>query len=114
IAMMVFVCVATTFPLLSEWIRHQTVTVGPDYYNQWMVPMGLIPLFLCGVGPLISWRKATGSNLLRAFIWPAVAASVVFPLHFFFGAWAGFPPFVQWAEIYETWTGTVLAMIYSV
>jgi cytochrome c-type biogenesis protein CcmF len=114
LAMMVFVLIATTFPLLSEWIRNQTVTVGPDYYNQWMVPMGLILLFLCGVGPLISWRKATGLNLLRAFIVPTGVGFVVFAVHLFLGRWMNFAPFVEWAEIYDTPTGAVLAAIYSV
>src|SRR5690606_28417335 len=78
LAMTVFVLVATTFPLLSEWLRDQTVTVGPAYYNKWMVPLGLILLFMTGVGPLLSWRKSTGANLIRAFRWPVLIAAVMF------------------------------------
>lgn len=114
LAMTVFVLIATTFPLLSEWLRNQTVTVGPEYYNKWMVPLGLILLFTTGVGPLISWRKATGSNLVRAFRWPVLAAAVVFVIHLFAGESLGFAPTVEWEDMYDTATGRVLAAIYSV
>ena len=39
-----------------------------------MVPIGLILLFLTGVGPMLAWRKSTVSNLRDTFIWPVVAA----------------------------------------
>ncbi len=114
LAMTVFVLVATTFPLLSEWLRDQTVTVGPAYYNKWMVPLGLILIFMTGVGPLLSWRKSTGANMVRAFRWPVLIASVMFGLHLFLGERAGFPPTVEWEDIYDTATGRILATVYSV
>src|SRR5690606_15246669 len=64
LAMMGFVLIATTFPLISEWLRGQEVTVGPPFYNRWMVPLGIVLLFLTGFGPIVSWRKATGRNLM--------------------------------------------------
>src|ERR1700709_86438 len=74
LGMMLFVLIATTFPLISEWVRGETVTVGPGYYNKWMVPLGLVLMLLTGIGPLISWRRATGKNLARAFLKPTAAA----------------------------------------
>jgi cytochrome c-type biogenesis protein CcmF len=41
-----------------------------------MVPIGLILLFLTGVGPLLAWRKTTVSNLKYQFLWPTVSAVV--------------------------------------
>jgi cytochrome c-type biogenesis protein CcmH/NrfF len=38
-----------------------------------MVPIGLILLFLTGVGPLLAWRKSTFKNLFDQFLWPFVA-----------------------------------------
>ena len=38
-----------------------------------MAPIGLILLFLTGVGPLLAWRKSTLSNLRDQFLWPVVA-----------------------------------------
>jgi cytochrome c-type biogenesis protein CcmF len=111
--MLLFILIATTFPLLSEWLRGETVTVGPGYYNKWMVPLGLILLFLMGVGPAIAWRKATGKNLVQAFTLPAAFAVVVFVMHWIVGGAIGFPARVESEEIYETTTGAVLAAIYA-
>ena len=52
LGMMVFVLIATTFPLISEAVRGETVTVGPGFYNKWMVPLGLVLMLLTGIGPL--------------------------------------------------------------
>ena len=45
---------ATMFPTLSEAIRGERITVGPPFFNKWMVPIGITLLFLTGVGPLAS------------------------------------------------------------
>ena len=47
------------FPTLSEAVTGERLTVGPPFFNKWMVPIGLILLFLTGVGPLLAWRKST-------------------------------------------------------
>ncbi len=54
-----FILFATMFPTLSDAITGERITVGPPFFNKWMVPIGLILLFLTGVGPLIAWRKAS-------------------------------------------------------
>ncbi len=114
VGMFVFVLVATTFPLISEATRGETVTVGPAYYNRWMVPLALCLLFLMGVGPLIAWRRASGRNLRDAFVKPGIVGVTVGGLHFLFGGLVGLPPFVSSTEIYETWVGTALARVSSV
>ncbi|MGE4053594.1 MAG: cytochrome c-type biogenesis CcmF C-terminal domain-containing protein [Vicinamibacterales bacterium] len=76
-----FVLFATMFPTLSEAVTGQRITVGPPFFNQWMRPIGLVLLFLTGVGPLLAWRKSAVSNLVHQFLWPvssAVAALVLF------------------------------------
>ncbi len=113
LGMMVFVLIATTFPLISEWVRGETVTVGPGFYNKWMVPLGLVLMLLTGIGPLISWRRATGKNLMRAFRGPTLAALAVFGLQLAFGKSLGYPAYVPSESIYDTLTGEVLAVIYG-
>lgn len=114
LGIMIFVLVSTTWPLISEWIRGQEVTVGPGFYNQWMVPFGLILLFLTGLGPLVAWRKATASNLGRALIAPMGAAGLMFLLHLFLGSAVGFPAVVETDDIYDTLTGRLLGSIQAV
>lgn len=113
LGMMLFVLIATTFPLISEWVRGETVTVGPGFYNKWMVPLGLVLMLLTGIGPLISWRRATGRNLSRAFVKPVAAAVTLLVLHLALGSWLGYPAYVESEAIYETMTGEVLAAIYG-
>jgi cytochrome c-type biogenesis protein CcmF len=64
------------WPTFSEKLTGERVNVGIPFYNKWMVPIGLVLLFLTGVGPLIAWRKATVSHLKYQFTWPASAAVI--------------------------------------
>ena len=63
----------TLFPILSEWVRGEKITVGPPFFNAVNIPLGLLLLGLTGVGPLIAWRKASLSNLRRQFLVPALS-----------------------------------------
>ena len=46
----------TLFPILSEYVVGNKVTVGAPFYNRVAIPIGLFLLFLTGVGPLLPWR----------------------------------------------------------
>src|SRR3569833_2565753 len=71
-----FILFATMFPSLSEAVTGERITVGPPVFNKWMVPIGLVLLFLTGVGPLIAWRKASASHLRYQFTLPVSAAVI--------------------------------------
>src|SRR5437870_7151987 len=68
-----FVLFGTMFPTLSEALRGERLTVAAPFFNKWLIPIGLILLFLTGVGPLLAWRKSSVRNLLEQFLWPGVA-----------------------------------------
>jgi cytochrome c-type biogenesis protein CcmF len=67
----------TLFPILSEAIRGTKITVGPPFFNQVNIPLGLALLFLTGIGPLIAWRRASVPNLQRQFAVPATTGIFV-------------------------------------
>jgi len=71
-----FVLFATMFPTLSEAVTGTRMTIAEPFYNRWMAPVGLILLFLTGVGPLLGWRKSTLVNVRDQFLWPALATGV--------------------------------------
>jgi len=78
IAFVVFL--GTIFPILSEVLTGEKILVGPPYFNKVNVPIGLALIFLMGVGPLISWRKASKENLIKNFLFPitvGVSTSIV-------------------------------------
>ncbi|HEY3314248.1 MAG TPA: heme lyase CcmF/NrfE family subunit [Bacillota bacterium] len=66
----------TVFPLLSEAVTGNKVSVSAPYYNRVMVPIGLLLVALIGICPLIAWRKASLANLRRNFLYPAAASLV--------------------------------------
>ncbi len=49
----------TLFPVISEAISGDKISLDADWYNRLMVPIGLFLLFLTGVGPLFAWRRTS-------------------------------------------------------
>jgi cytochrome c-type biogenesis protein CcmF len=67
----------TWFPLISEYVQGNRVTVGPPFYNKVAIPVALLLLLLTAVGPLLAWRKTSLESLKRNFMWPALGALAV-------------------------------------
>jgi cytochrome c-type biogenesis protein CcmF len=63
----------TLFPILSEYVQGNKVTVGPPFYNRVAVPIGIFLLFLTGVGPLLPWRATSLRAIRRNFVVPSIA-----------------------------------------
>jgi cytochrome c-type biogenesis protein CcmF len=74
----------TLFPVFSEWISGSRISVGAPFFNKVNIPLGLLLLFLTGVGPLLAWRKTSLDSLKRNFGWPALtgllAGAIAFAL----------------------------------
>src|SRR5256886_15935889 len=62
--------------MLAELVQGTKVTVGPPFFNQVNVPLGLALLALTGIGPLIAWRRASLPNLQRQFAVPATSGGL--------------------------------------
>ena len=62
----------TLFPVFSEWMTNNRISVGPPFFNKIMIPLGMLLLFLTGVGPLLAWRKTSSESLRRNFLVPSV------------------------------------------
>jgi len=69
------VLVLTIFPSVSQRFGNK-INISAPAFNLWMVPIGLILLFLKGFGPMVGWGKTTRAGLLRQMLIPAVAATV--------------------------------------
>ncbi len=55
----------TLFPLISQAFTHQTLTVGPPFYEQVNGPILLVLILAMGVGPLLAWRRTSTRALWR-------------------------------------------------
>jgi cytochrome c-type biogenesis protein CcmF len=64
----------TLFPVFSEWFSGSRISVGAPFFNKVNIPIGLLLLFLTGVGPLLAWRKTSTDSLKRNFGWPLMVA----------------------------------------
>ena len=67
----------TIFPLISETVRNQQMTVGPPFYDQVNGPLFAALILIMGVGPLLAWRRASRASIWRNFRWSALAGALV-------------------------------------
>ncbi len=103
----------TMFPVLTEWVMGEKITVGAPFFNKVNIPIGLFLLLLTGVGPLIAWRRSSWESLKRAFYWPAImfAAAVAISLamgsrHFYASMSFGLCAFVTATILMEFYKGS--------
>ena len=102
----------TLFPLISEALRHQTMTVGAPFYDQVVGPLAIILVLAMGIGPLLGWRRTSSSALWRNISVPIIAAAlcaVLLPVCGITNVAAniGFSvcAFTAGAILYELWRG---------
>jgi cytochrome c-type biogenesis protein CcmF len=67
----------TLFPVISEAISDEKISLDAAWFNKLMIPIGLFLLVLTGVGPLFAWRRTSVESLRRNFQWPGLAALVL-------------------------------------
>ncbi|HXF84332.1 MAG TPA: heme lyase CcmF/NrfE family subunit [Anaerolineales bacterium] len=65
------------YPLISELLTGQKVTVGPPFYERATAPLFASLIFLMGIAPLSAWGHSTLKTLGRAIWKPGVAAIIV-------------------------------------
>jgi cytochrome c-type biogenesis protein CcmF len=65
----------TFFPLISEALTGNKQSLGPPWYDKYIVPLALLLVLLSGIGPVIAWRRATPKNARRNFTWPLIAGA---------------------------------------
>ncbi|MBB5174799.1 heme lyase CcmF/NrfE family subunit [Texcoconibacillus texcoconensis] len=81
----------TVFPLISEAIRGETVTVGEPFFNTVMAPIMLALMFLMAVCPLIAWQRASLKNVRDNFLIPAIFSLAVVALLVVYGLHGAYP-----------------------
>ena len=102
----------TLFPLISNAVSHQTLTVGPPFYNSVDGPLFIALLLAMGIGPLLAWRRTTLRTLWRNLGIPALAAAIcaaILPLAGIRDIWPNIAfavcSFTAGAILYEIWRG---------
>ncbi|MFN7543616.1 MAG: heme lyase CcmF/NrfE family subunit [Acidobacteriota bacterium] len=67
----------TLFPVISEAVTGEKISVDAPFFNRVNIPIGLFLLFLTGVGPLVAWRRSSADSLKRNFLWPLISMAVL-------------------------------------
>ena len=102
----------TLFPVISEAVTGEKISVDGPYFNRVNIPIGLFLLFLTGVGPLIAWRRSSFESLKKAFLWPMIGGLATIAIFIAFGVYNvyalmsfGLCMFVMWTVVSEFWKG---------
>ena len=66
----------TFFPLISEAVTGDKASVGPPWFSRYTVPLALVLVLLAGIGPVLTWRRASASLLKRVLVVPVAATAV--------------------------------------
>jgi cytochrome c-type biogenesis protein CcmF len=67
----------TLFPVISEAVSNEKISLDAPWFNRLMIPIGLGLLFLTGVGPLFAWRRTSIESLRRNFMVPGLLGCVL-------------------------------------
>jgi cytochrome c-type biogenesis protein CcmF len=73
----------TFFPLFSEIITRERISVAAPFFNKVNGPLFILLLVLMGIGPLMGWRRTTPAALRKQFTWP-VTVTLLFAATFTF------------------------------
>ncbi|MBA2332903.1 MAG: heme lyase CcmF/NrfE family subunit [Actinobacteria bacterium] len=85
------------YPILSEAVRGESVTVGRPYYDFFLRVFGLPLLLLMGIGPLVAWRRASLRSLMLTFAWPVGAGLGVGLILLALGAGSSIPGLIAYS-----------------
>ncbi|NDJ09965.1 MAG: heme lyase CcmF/NrfE family subunit [Acidobacteriia bacterium] len=66
----------TLFPVITEKLSNEKISLDAVWFNRLMVPIGLFLLFLTGVGPLFAWRRTSIDSLRKNFQWPGIGTLI--------------------------------------
>jgi cytochrome c-type biogenesis protein CcmF len=101
------------FPLISELVTGQKVTVGPPFYVRATGPLFGALMALMGIAPLSAWGRSTYKTLGHALWKPSIPTAIVPVVLVILGmrnwiALVGFTlvAFVIFVTLYEFWRGT--------
>jgi cytochrome c-type biogenesis protein CcmF len=76
VAMVLVIFWITFFPLISEAVTGNKISVGPPAFRPFIVPLALVLVALSGIGPIIAWRRVTAANLRRNFLIPVLGGLI--------------------------------------
>lgn len=73
---MAAVLLGTLYPLFIDALNAGKISVGPPYFDSVFGPIMIPVILLMGVGPLVRWKDANVTDLVKRVAWCFIAALV--------------------------------------
>jgi len=67
----------TLYPLILEAVNGEKISVGPPFFNSSFIPIMLPLIFLMGIGPFLSWKRADLRGILQRLMVVAVLSALI-------------------------------------
>ena len=85
---LITVLLGTLYPIFTDVISKNKVSVGPPFYNTVIIPIVVIFLFLMAIGPQTKWIKNKFENIKELLIMTVGAVFINFTIIFFFKSYS--------------------------
>ena len=85
---LITVLLGTLYPIFTDVISKNKVSVGPPFYNTVIIPIVVIFLFLMAIGPQTKWIKNKFENIKELLIITVGAVFINFTIIFFFKSYS--------------------------
>ncbi|MDO8886880.1 cytochrome c-type biogenesis CcmF C-terminal domain-containing protein [Candidatus Oleimmundimicrobium sp.] len=78
------VTIGTFYPVITELLIGNQISLGPSFYNKLASPLGYIYLFFIGICPLLGWKTTDTSRFIKKITLPSILSLVGALATFFF------------------------------
>ena len=85
---LITVLLGTLYPIFTDVISKNKISVGPPFYNTVIIPIVVIFLFLMAIGPQTKWIKNKFENIKELLVITAGAVLINFTIIFFFKSYS--------------------------
>ena len=85
---LITVLLGTLYPIFTDAISNNKISVGPPFYNSVIIPVVIIFLFFMAIGPQAKWIKNKFSNFKSLLIILGGAITINFVIVYFFKSYS--------------------------
>ncbi len=85
---LITVLLGTLYPIFTDAISNNKISVGPPFYNSVIIPVVIIFLFFMAIGPQAKWVKNKFSNLKSLLVILVGAITINFAIVYFFKSYS--------------------------
>ncbi len=85
---LITVLLGTLYPIFTDAITNNKISVGPPFYNSVIIPVVIVFLFFMAIGPQAKWIKNRFSNLKSILLILGGAILINFAIVYFFKSYS--------------------------